>query len=461
MTTTTTQVFIEISSDDDVFDTSASNIKKSDERQIKAYKSVAEKNKWHNADGSLLPVSAENLCKFISLKSHTNSLQSIRWYIYGIAKYQEEAGISGGNDLKKHPDVKRLLQKITQEYKIKQKELGIDPKKIKKERQKSKIQTKLSFNPINGLSSSPSTSFLVNHQQNQQQLSSPTTSTKKKQRSKQLLKSINAIDSLSTMTELNPQIIIENNELELQQLNDHTNKRLDLSKEEFPSRALLMYLECWTGKHTLFNNLYAQSLIVINVIVETDEEEFLKYERENTKHPLLLSQFHGIWLRRISDCLEDENFLNQMSLQVDTDQNTLKRPPLMNSSIQRSENGIPTLSKKSIKKRRRRNSDTNNSEQLSLKKQKQKRQSRANPLQHPPNGASELNKPGLLLGSNQASLDFLHSNYNNLCAGHPKGCLNIGDNQHLPVSDEIIQYWKSNSASDQTRELQERSEAIA
>ncbi|CAG8541565.1 10367_t:CDS:2 [Ambispora gerdemannii] len=448
-TMTTPQVFIEISSDDDVFDTSASNIaaagksksqpsssssqveKKSDERQIKAYKLVAEKNKWYNADGSLLPVSAENLCKFIILKASTNALQSIRWYVYGIAKYQEETGISDGGDIKKHPDVKGLIQKIAQEHKAKQQALGIDPKNIKKEKQKANIQARLSFSQVNA-SSSSTTPFLDNHQQSQQQPSSSTTSSKKKQRSKKSLKNFNSIASLSKMTELNPQIVIDN-KIEWQQSNDQINKRLDLSKEEFPSRALLMHLGCWT---------------------EADEEEFLKYERENAKHPLLLAQCHGIWLRRISDCLEDEIFLNEISRQVNVDQNTPKRPPLMNSSIQRSENGIPMLlsnheKSNDSKKRRRGNSKANNSEKTSFKKQKQKLQPRANPqsqLQHPPNGTNELNKAGLL-SSNQTSLEFLHSNYNNICAGHPKGCLNIGDNQHLPVTDEIIQYWKSNSAS--------------
>ncbi|KAG9289547.1 hypothetical protein G9A89_002320 [Geosiphon pyriformis] len=235
-------------------------------RQVNAYKAVALKEKWFNPDGNVLPVTVENLCRFMEVKSYTNNPTSINWYVKGIAKYHTELNIGNGEAIQNHPDVIKLKEKIKKEYEDLVAEIGGDPKKIKN------LEKKVLLQQVAAKKAGEVPTLNL-------EVSKP----------------------LSQSRSMESDIFEE------------TYAPLDLRNEQHPARGVLIYLGCWTALSTPY-------------ITAADEQEFqheLYMSKLHQKNMTFL-QDRAIW----GHMRDDENYQVPLSNESDPSA-TQKREPLL------------------------------------------------------------------------------------------------------------------------------------
>ncbi|CAG8540144.1 12917_t:CDS:2 [Ambispora gerdemannii] len=83
---------------------------------IRAYKNLATRQKWFNEDGTIFPVSARNLEKYIEYKGRTNTARSVRWWMYFLEKYHNNSEIAEyrvhWNTAKHDPRIEQALKRL-------------------------------------------------------------------------------------------------------------------------------------------------------------------------------------------------------------------------------------------------------------------------------------------------------------------------------------------------------------
>ncbi|RIB19090.1 hypothetical protein C2G38_2036347 [Gigaspora rosea] len=97
---------------------SSKKTKEYSESVAKSYVVLAEQNGWKNPDSTIFPISLNNLCNFLRVKMATNNSRSLDWYIGGLNRYQKNVlKIQDWDDVRKHPNVKELLNQLKGENK--------------------------------------------------------------------------------------------------------------------------------------------------------------------------------------------------------------------------------------------------------------------------------------------------------------------------------------------------------
>ncbi|KAG9307048.1 hypothetical protein G9A89_016876 [Geosiphon pyriformis] len=112
-----------------------------------AYQKLASSHGWQNPDGSMLPISAENLTKYIRYKAYTNKANSIDWWIYCLGKYHDETPGWNARWEKSRNDPK--VQQILREIKNKSENSVVIFKKAKIKPKKQETQGELAMKKVN------------------------------------------------------------------------------------------------------------------------------------------------------------------------------------------------------------------------------------------------------------------------------------------------------------------------
>ncbi|CAG8541778.1 14088_t:CDS:2 [Ambispora leptoticha] len=88
----------------------------------RSYKNLATHQKWFNEDGTVFPVSARNLVKYIEYKGRTNTARSVRWWIYFLEKYHQNNEIveyrKNWNMAKHDPRIEQALKMLENKHQI-------------------------------------------------------------------------------------------------------------------------------------------------------------------------------------------------------------------------------------------------------------------------------------------------------------------------------------------------------
>ncbi|KAG9290529.1 hypothetical protein G9A89_002504 [Geosiphon pyriformis] len=100
----------------------------------KAYERAAIKNEWTNEDGSVFPISAANLFKFLKVRAETCTPRTLEGYVSAIAGYQRsyrQMDIDLGA-LRSDPQIQKLVNKNPKIYRNGSFKTGRKLKKNKK-----------------------------------------------------------------------------------------------------------------------------------------------------------------------------------------------------------------------------------------------------------------------------------------------------------------------------------------